>query len=107
VGGTATRAAPLPSVERSRPSTSASFLTPIDLELELEQAISSGSELQRVVEGVMDLNGVVHVASDGGHISVRYDSVMVLPTRIRDRLEELGHPAKAGVEIQNPGDTAD
>jgi hypothetical protein len=97
----------LPTVERSRPSQSASFLTPIDLELELEAPITSTAELQRLVEGLLVLNGVTRASSDGVHLSVQYDSALVLPARIRDRLDELGHPAVGGTEIQNPGDTAD
>ena len=100
-------ATPLPTVERSQPSSSASFLTPIELELELAEPIMTSAELQRLVDGVQELNGVAHVSSDGLHLSVRYDSALVLPARIRDRLAELGHPARAGTEIQNPGDTAD
>jgi hypothetical protein len=53
------------------------------------------------------LDGVALVNSDGTHIHVRYDSTRVLPARIRERLTELGHPAKAGTEVQNPGDAAD
>jgi hypothetical protein len=97
----------LPTVERARPSGSASFLTAVELELELVTPITSSDELQKTADGLQELNGVVRVASDGGHISVRYDSGLVLPGRIRDRLNELGHPARAGTEIQNPGDTAD
>ena len=100
-------AAALPTVERSQPSSSASFLTPIELELELAEPITTSAELQRLVDGVQELNGIARVSSDGLHLSVRYDSALVLPARIRDRLAELGHPARAGTEIQNPGDTAD
>jgi len=97
----------LPTVEASRPSTSASFLTAIDLELEFAEPIANPDELRRVVQGMLELNGVVHVSSDGVHISLRYDSGMVLPARMREQLQELGHPARAGTEIQSPGDTAD
>ena len=64
-------------------------------------------DLQKLVDGLTELNGITHVTSDGAHVSFEYDSTQVLPARIRDRLEELGHPAKPGTEVQNPGDTAD
>jgi hypothetical protein len=97
----------LPTVERSKPPSSAAFLTPADLELELQEPITSADQLRDVVDGMAELNGITHVASDGVHLSFEYDSNQVLPARIRNRLEELGHPAKPGTEIQNPGETAD
>lgn len=100
-------AAALPTVESERPSGSASFLTPVDLDLELAQPITTTDELRKLVKGLQDLNGVASVRSDGTHVSLRYDSGMLLPARIRDRLEELGHSAKGGTEVQSPGDTSD
>ena len=97
----------LPTVERSRPPSSAAFLTPAELDLELDQPITGADDLRALVEGMAELNGITHVTSDGAHVSFEYDSTQVLPARIRDRLAELGHPAKAGTEIQSPGDTAD
>jgi copper chaperone CopZ len=97
----------LPIVETSRSSTSAGFLTAVELELEFAQPIGTVDELKMVVDGVQELNGVASVRSDGIHIGVRYDSTVVLPARIRDRLRELGHPAVAGTNVQNPGDAAD
>jgi hypothetical protein len=94
-------------VERSRPSASAAFLTPAELDLEFAEPIADADELRRVVDGMIELNGIAHVSSDGVHISLEYDSGLVLPARIRDRLQELRHPATAGTEIQSPGDTAD
>jgi hypothetical protein len=95
------------TVERSRPPSSAAFLTPAELDLELAQPLSSRDDLQKLVDGLSELNGITHVTSDGNHVSFEYDSTQVLPARIRDRLDELGHPGKAGTEVQNPGDTAD
>jgi hypothetical protein len=97
----------LPTVERSRPPSSTAFLTPAELDLELAQPITSADDLRALVDGLAELNGITHVTSDGVHLSFEYDSTQVLPARIRARLEELGHPARAGTEIQNPGDTAD
>jgi hypothetical protein len=83
------------------------FLTPVELELELEQPLSDVAELRTLVEGVQQLDGVAAVRSDGVSILVRYDSTRVLPARLRDRLRELGHPARPGTDVQNPGDAAD
>ena len=99
--------APLPTVDTSTSASAAGFLRAIDLDLEFEQPLTSSADLQAVAEGVQSLDGVVSVHSDGVRIQVQYDSTRVLPTRIRDRLRELGHPARAGTEVQNPGDAAD
>lgn len=104
---TAVSAVALPTVERSRASGSAGFLTPVELELEFAEPISSAEELNEVAEGLLQLSGIASVHADGTRVSVRYDTTAVLPARIRDRLRELGHPAKAGTEVQNPGDAAD
>ena len=97
----------LPIVETSRSSSSAGFLTAVELELEFAEPIGTTDELKQVVDGLQELNGVASVRSDSIHIGVRYDSTVVLPARIRDRLRELGHPAVAGTNVQNPGDAAD
>jgi hypothetical protein len=94
-------------VETTAASTQAGFLTQVELALELEQAVTDPAELRRFVDGVQELTGIASVRSDGSHIEVRYDSTRVLPARIRDRLRELGHPARAGTNVQNPGDAAD
>jgi hypothetical protein len=103
----APKASALPTVERSRTTNDPSFLTRIDLDLEFEQQITSSAELERVVDGILGLEGVVYARADEKHLSLRFDSQRVLPDRIRDRLRELGHPATAGVDVQNPGDAAD
>jgi hypothetical protein len=77
------------------------------LDLEFQQPLNDQTQLRQLVDGVQQLNGIASVHSDGLHIRVRYDSTRVLPARIRDRLRELGHPARAGTDVQNPGDAAD
>ena len=79
----------------------------MELELELEQPLSDAGALRQLVEDVQQLDGVASVRSDGVRILVRYDSTHVLPARIRARLSELGHPARGGTDVQNPGDAAD
>jgi hypothetical protein len=105
--GPSSPAAALPIVERSRAGGAAGFLTPVEVELELADPLTSSDELQNLLDGVLELNGIASVRGDGIHVTVRYDSQLVLPARIRDRLRELGHPAKTGTEVQNPGDAAD
>jgi hypothetical protein len=100
-------AAALPTVETSAPALGPAFLTPVELELELQQPLTDPEQLRLLVEGVQELNGIASVRSDGVRIRMHYDSTRVLPARIRERLRELGHPAKAGTEVQNPGDAAD
>jgi hypothetical protein len=97
----------LEPVDRARQVGSTGFLTPIDLELELAEPIRTQDELNELVDGLLALEGVANVRSDGRHVSIRYDTGTVLPDRIRDRLQELGHPATSGAEVQNPGDAAD
>lgn len=103
------RSAPtgLPTVETSAAVRGPGFLTPVELDLELQQPVTDATDLKTLVDGVQQLDGVATVRSDGVHILVRYDSTRVLPARLRDRLRELGHPARAGTEVQNPGDAAD
>jgi hypothetical protein len=79
----------------------------VELELEFQQPLTDPQQLHLVAEGVQQLNGIASVHSDGLRIRVRYDSTRVLPSRIRSRLTELGHPARAGTDVQNPGDAAD
>jgi hypothetical protein len=97
----------LPTVETTAAARGPGFLTPVELDLELQQPITDSVELRTLVDGVQQLDGVASVRSDGVHILVRYDSTRVLPARLRDRLRELGHPARAGTDVQNPGDAAD
>ena len=97
----------LPTVETSAAVRGPGFLTPVELDLELQQPVTDATDLKTLVDGVQQLDGVATVRSDGVHILVRYDSTRVLPARFRDRLRELGHPARAGTEVQNPGDAAD
>jgi hypothetical protein len=97
----------LATVETTAAVRGPGFLTPVELDLELEQPVTDAVDLKTLVEGVQQLDGVATVRSDGVHIVVRYDSTRVLPARLRDRLRELGHPARAGTEVQNPGDAAD
>jgi len=102
-----TPAAALPTVATSAPSLGPGFLTPVELELEFQQPLTTQDDLRQLVDGVQQLNGIAAVESNGVRIRVRYDSTRVLPARIRDRLRELGHPARAGTDVQNPGDAAD
>jgi hypothetical protein len=102
-----TSAATLPVVESTAIVRGAGFLTPVELELELMQPITDAGALRQLVEGVQQLAGIASVRSDGVRIQVRYDSTQVLPARIRARLTELGHPARGGTDVQNPGDAAD
>ena len=104
---TTTRAVALLTVETTAAVQGPGFLTPVELELEFQQSLSDQDQLRLLVEGVQQLNGIASVRSDGHSIRVRYDSTRVLPARIRDRLRELGHPALAGTDVQNPGDAAD
>src|SRR5262249_26053813 len=97
----------LPTLESAAVTGGPGFLTPIELNLEFAQPLSSVEDLRKVVAGLQSLDGVAYVHSDGIHIAVRYDTTMVLPDRIRSRLRELGFPAKAGTDVQNPGDAAD
>jgi hypothetical protein len=105
--GTSSNAQTLPTVEAIAAHRGAGFLTPIELDLELQQPLTDPAELRRLVDGVLALDGIASVHSDGVSIALRYDSTRVLPARIRQRLAELGHPAKAGTVVQNPGDAAD
>jgi hypothetical protein len=82
-------------------------LRAIELDLELQQPLTDSNALRQLVEGIQVLDGVSSVSSDGVHVHVLYDSTRLLPTRVRDRLRELGHPARAGTDVQNPGDAAD
>jgi hypothetical protein len=97
----------LPTVESTAATGGPGFLTPIELNLEFAQPVTSVEDLRSVVTGLQSLDGVAYVHSDGVHIAVRYDTTMVLPDRIRSRLRELGFPAKPGTDVQNPGDAAD
>jgi hypothetical protein len=99
--------AALPTVETAAAVRGSGFLTPVELDLVFQQPLTDSVELQRLVDGVQQLDGITAVRSDGVHILLRYDSSRVLPTRIRDRLRELGHPAVGGTDVQNPGDAAD
>jgi hypothetical protein len=100
-------AAALPTIETTPDARGPGFLTPVELDLVFQQPVTDSVTLRGLVEGMQQLDGIAGVRSDGAHILVRYDSTRVLPTRIRDRLRELGHPAVAGTEVQNPGDAAD
>jgi hypothetical protein len=75
-------------------------------DFEFESAITSEAELRRVVDGMLELTGVAEVESDGAHMRVMYDTARVLPPRMREHLEELGAPAKAGTEVPT-GDSSD
>jgi hypothetical protein len=97
----------LPTIESTAVTGGPGFLTPIEINLEFAQPVTNVADLRKVVDGVQGLEGVAYVHSDGVHIAVRYDTTMVLPDRIRSRLRELGFPAKAGTDVQNPGDAAD
>jgi hypothetical protein len=97
----------LSTVETTAGPQGPGFLTPVELELQFQQPLADQTELRDVVEGVQQLGGIASVRSDGVRVQVRYDSTRVLPARIRDRLRELGHPARAGTDVQNPGDAAD
>jgi hypothetical protein len=97
----------LPTVETSAGARGAGFLTPVEIDLPLMQPITDSAALSQLVNDVQQLDGVASVRSDGLRIQVRYDSTRVIPSRIRDRLRELGHPASGGTDVQNPGDAAD
>jgi hypothetical protein len=97
----------LPTVQTSADAGAAGFLRAVELDLDFQQPVADPSSLRQLVDGMQQLDGVASVSSDGLHILVRYDSTRILPTRIRDRLRELGHPARGGTEVQNPGDAAD
>ena len=111
VVATATRVASgvagLPTVETSADARGPGFLTPVEIDLPLAQPITDGAVLSQLVNDVQQLDGVASVRSDGLRIQVRYDSTRLIPSRIRDRLRELGHPANSGTDVQNPGDAAD
>jgi hypothetical protein len=97
----------LPTVETIAAQRGPGFLTPVELELELQQPLTDLAELHRLVDGMQALDGIATVRSDGLSVHLRYDSTRVLPARIRERLSELGHPARSGTEVQNPGEAAD
>jgi hypothetical protein len=97
----------LPTVATQADQRGPGFLTPVELELILQQPIGDASELRRLVDGVQSLDGIASVRGDGQRVVVRYDSTRVLPARIRQQLTALGHPARPGTEVQNPGDAAD
>jgi hypothetical protein len=83
------------------------FMSEVWIDFEFATPITSEVELQRVVNGMVDLTGVAEAKSDGAHISIMYDTARVQGPRMRERLEELGHPASEGSEVPAPGDTSD
>ena len=83
------------------------FLAATEVEFEFQEPVPTAEQLTRVVDGMQELTGVARVRSDGMHISVHYDDALVHAARLRSRLRELGHPAKAGTEVQPPGVAAD
>jgi copper chaperone CopZ len=97
----------LPTVATSASASDPGFLRAVELDLDLQQPLTDQVSLKQFVEGIQQLDGVTAVQSDGVRVIVNYDSQRVLPQRIRDRLRELGHPARAGTDVQNPGDAAD
>jgi hypothetical protein len=100
-------ASPLPTVATSANAADPGFLRAVELNLDLAQPLTDEQALSQFVDGVQSLDGVTAVRSDGIHVVVSYDSTRLLPGRIRDRLSELGHPARAGTDVQSPGDAAD
>src|SRR5690349_17312380 len=53
----AASAAALATVETVAPQQGPGFLTPVELELVLQQPVSDAAELRRLVEGVQELSG--------------------------------------------------
>lgn len=84
-----------------------SYVTPVELDLAFATPVPSNEELGRVMEGLVRGGGVGLVRSDGVRVVVQYDTAVVEPTAIRQRLAALGHPAKPGTEVKDAGDAAD
>ena len=83
------------------------FMSEVWAEFQLATPITSEADLRRLVDGLLDLTGVAEVESDGAHLRIMYDTARLQPPRMRERLQELGHPATAGAEVPGPGDASD
>jgi hypothetical protein len=83
------------------------LITPLEIQFQLGEPISTSDALRAAVEGVQALPGVVAVKSDGVHVLVQYDDSRVQPNQLRQRLMELGHAAAPGVDAPAPGAAAD
>jgi hypothetical protein len=83
------------------------LVTPVEIQFELAEPITTSDALRGLVDGVQALAGVVAVKADGVHLLVHYDDSRVQPMQLRQRLTELGHAAIPGTDVPAPGPAID
>ena len=84
-----------------------SYLTPVEMDLVFATPVASSEELGKVMEGLARGGGIGLIRSDGARLYIQYDTAVVDPPAVRQRLAALGHPATAGTEVKDAGDATD